>query len=227
MPNAVRAGENHPARHATSVADGLRGSTMSGSGTTELHFEPPGPGSWGLDPVHFPRPVTRYFAEVHPEPFGRGTAEFMAFYGSPLAGMFTEYVNGFSYHSMRPVPDEEIPQRFARAEEVWERKVWREQLHDWDETFKPAAISIHRELQSVDADGVVGRRPGRVPHQVSRAPREHDLPAHALHRVGDDAGRRPARAPRLLDRRCAGRRARDVARRRPRVGGRLRRARTA
>ena len=68
--------------------------------------------------------------------------------------MDTRYVNGFSYHSMRPVADDEIPQRFARAEEVWERKVWREQLRDWDETFKPAAISIHRELQSVDADGL-------------------------------------------------------------------------
>ena len=137
---------------------------MSGSGTTELHFEPPGPGSWGLDPVHFPRPVTRYFAEVHPEPFGRGTAEFMAFYGSPLAGMFTEYVNGFSYHSMRPVPDEEIPQRFARAEEVWERKVWREQLARLGRDIQ-AGRDQHPPRAAVGrCRRVVGRRPGRVPH---------------------------------------------------------------
>ena len=38
---------------------------------TELHFEPPGPGSWELDPVHFPRPMTRYWTEVHPEAFRR------------------------------------------------------------------------------------------------------------------------------------------------------------
>ena len=49
-----------------------------------LTFEPPGPGSWHRDPVHFPRPVTRYFAETHPEPFIRGTSEFMAFYGTPI-----------------------------------------------------------------------------------------------------------------------------------------------
>ena len=127
---------------------------MSGTGTTPLSFEPPGPGSWGLDPVHFPRPVTRYFAEMHPEPFRRGTHEFMAFYGTPLDALETQYVNGFAYNTMRPAPDEEIPQRFARAEEVWERKVWREQLSEWDETFKPAAIKIHRELQSVDADAL-------------------------------------------------------------------------
>ena len=39
---------------------------------TGLRFEPPGPGSWELDAVHFPRPVTRYYAEMHPEPFARG-----------------------------------------------------------------------------------------------------------------------------------------------------------
>jgi len=93
---------------------------------------------------------------MHPEPFRRGTHEFMAFYGTPLEGMVSQYVNGFAYHTMRPAPDEEIPQRFARAEEVWERKVWREQLNEWDETFKPAAIKTHRELQSVDADALSG-----------------------------------------------------------------------
>ena len=44
------------------------------------------------------------------------------------------------------------------------------------------------------------RRAGRVPHPLSRAPLADDLPAHALHRVGDAAGRRPARAPRGVDR---------------------------
>jgi phosphohistidine swiveling domain-containing protein len=127
---------------------------MSGDSTTALHFDAPGPGSWHLDPVHFPRPVTRYWAEMHPAPFRRGTHEFMAFYGTPIESMETQYVNGYAYNTMRPAPDEEIPQRFARAEEVWERKVWREQLREWDETFKPAAIKTHRELQSVDADAL-------------------------------------------------------------------------
>lgn len=127
---------------------------MSGEGTTALHFEPPGPGSWNLDPVHFPRPVTRYWTEMHPEPFRRGTHEFMAYLGTPLESLEVQYVNGFAYNTMRPAPDDEIPQRFARAEEVWERKVWRDQLREWDETFKPAAIRTHRELQAVDADAL-------------------------------------------------------------------------
>src|SRR4029077_849436 len=127
------------------------GGPMSGDGTTTRQYEPPGPGSWHLDPVHFPRPVTRYWMEMHPEPSRRGTHEFMAYYGAPIESMEMQYVNGFAYSTMHPAPDEEIPQRFARAEEVWERKVWRDQLREWDETFKPAAIKTHRELQSVDA----------------------------------------------------------------------------
>ncbi len=127
---------------------------MSGRGMTALHFEPPGPGSWNLDPVHFPRPVTRYWAEMHPEPFRRGTREFMAYYGSLIESLEMQYVNGFAYNAMRAAREDEIPQRFARAELVWEGKVWREQLREWDDTAKPAAVRTHRELQSVDVDAL-------------------------------------------------------------------------
>ena len=102
--------------------------------------------------MHFPRPVTRYWAEMHPAPFMRGFREFTGYYGMLLDTMEPHYVNGFSYMAMRPVAEDEVPQRFQRAEEVFERKLWRDQLRDWDETFKPAAIKAHRELQSVDPD---------------------------------------------------------------------------
>jgi rifampicin phosphotransferase len=121
---------------------------------TGLQFEPPGPGSWNLDALHFPRPVTRYWAEMHPEPFGRGAREFARYYGMLSDGVELQYINGFSYGKVRPVPDEEIPQRFQRAEEVWAGKLWRDQLRDWDETFKPASIRTHRELQSVDPEAL-------------------------------------------------------------------------
>jgi phosphohistidine swiveling domain-containing protein len=121
---------------------------------TELRFDPPGPGSWGLDAVHFPRPLTRYWTEMHPEPFKRGFSELTRFYGMLFEGMQYAYVNGFAYSNMRPVAEEEIPERIERAGEVFGRKLWREQLRDWDETFKPAAIATHRELQSVDPDAL-------------------------------------------------------------------------
>ena len=123
-------------------------------GAPELRFEPPGPGSWELDPVHFPRPVTRYLTETHPEPFRRGVQDFTRFYGMLIDGLEYKFVNGFVYRTVHPVAPEEIPVRFQRAEEVFQKKLWREQLKDWDETVKPASIRAHRELQAVDPDAL-------------------------------------------------------------------------
>src|SRR4051794_33307718 len=122
--------------------------------STKLSFEPPGPGSWEQDPVHLPRPVTRYFQETHPAPFKRGTNDFARFYGLLIDGLQIGYVNGFGYNQVLPAPDAEIPQRFARAEQVFTHKLWREQLQDWDRNCKPAAVAKHRELQAVEPDAL-------------------------------------------------------------------------
>jgi phosphohistidine swiveling domain-containing protein len=128
---------------------------MSESHTsTELRFEPPGPGSWEQDPVHFPRPLTRYFQETHPPSFRRGTNDFARFYGMLIDGLQIVYVNGFGYNQVLPAPDAEILERYQRAEQVFAQKLWREQLHDWDENRKPSSIATHRELQAVNPDAL-------------------------------------------------------------------------
>jgi pyruvate,water dikinase len=121
---------------------------------SELRFDPPGPGSWEIESVHFPRPVTRYWTETHPEAFKRGVRDFTSFYGMLIDTLDYAYVNGFAYMSVRPVAPEQVPERFSRAEELFAGKLWREQLRAWDETIKPAAIAAHRELQSVEPDGL-------------------------------------------------------------------------
>lgn len=124
------------------------------SDATGLHFEPPGPGFWELDPVHFPRPATRYWTELHPAAFKAGTGEFARNYGMLLDSLEMAYVNGFGYRILQPVAEEEIPHRFQRAEEVFEQKFWRQQVSDWNEKIKPASIQSHREIQSVDPDAL-------------------------------------------------------------------------
>lgn len=119
-----------------------------------LRFEPPGPGSWEQDPVHFPRPLTRYFQETHPPAFKKGTHEFARFYGMLIDGLEVAYVNGFAYNHVMPAPEAEIPERFKRADYALNHKLWREQLAAWDEKYKPSAIATHRELQSVDPDNL-------------------------------------------------------------------------
>src|SRR5436190_12543417 len=101
-----------------------------------------------------PRAMTRYWTEVHPAAFARGTADFASFYGMLIGGLAMSYVNGIGYKTVLPVPEDEIPQRFQRAEEVFAGRLWREQLREWDETFKPGAIAKHRELQAVDAEAL-------------------------------------------------------------------------
>jgi pyruvate,water dikinase len=121
---------------------------------TAGEFEAPGPGFWDRDAVHFPRPLTRYWAETHPEPFARGFAEFASSYGMLIGGLQMVYLNGVGYKQMRPVPDAEVPARFANAEAAISGKLWRRQLAEWDETYKPASISAHLELQAVEPDAL-------------------------------------------------------------------------
>ena len=120
--------------------------------STELHLEPPGPGPWTQDGVHFPRPLTRYFQEMHPAAFRAGTQEFARFYGMLIDGLQMAYVQGFGYNQVMPAPEAEIPERFQRAEQVYAEKVWREQLREWDERCKPTAIAQHLELQRIGPD---------------------------------------------------------------------------
>jgi phosphohistidine swiveling domain-containing protein len=91
---------------------------------------------------------------MHPEPFTRGFREFTSYYGMMIDTLAYAYINGFCYSQVVPVEGSEAPQRFQRAEEVFEKKVWRDQLREWDETFKPTSIKAHQELQSVDPDAL-------------------------------------------------------------------------
>ena len=104
--------------------------------------------------MHFPRPATRYWAEMHPEPFARGVAEFTKYYGMLLDTMEMRYINGIAYRRVVLVADDEVPARFQRADEVIAGKLWRDQLREWDERAKPTAIKAHRELQSVEPDSL-------------------------------------------------------------------------
>jgi rifampicin phosphotransferase len=121
---------------------------------TSLRFDPPGPGTWEQDPVHFPRPMTHYWQEMHPPAFKKGTSEFARLYGMLIDGIQVAYVNGFGYNQKLPAPESDIPERFKRAEQVYAQKLWREQLRDWDEKHKPSSIATHRKLQAVAPDSL-------------------------------------------------------------------------
>ena len=96
--------------------------------------------------------MTRYWQEMHPPAFKKGTNDFARFYGLVIDGIQVGYVNGFGYNQLMLAPEAQIPERIQRAEQVIPNKLWREQLCDWDENCKPSSIATHRELQSVNTD---------------------------------------------------------------------------
>ncbi len=122
--------------------------------SSELHFEAPAPGPWVQDPVHFPRPATRYYQEINPPSLKQGSNDFARFYGLLMDGLQYAFVNGFAYRQLLPPPESEIPERFKRAEQVYAQKLWREQLHEWDEKRKPSSVAMHKELQAINPDGL-------------------------------------------------------------------------
>jgi rifampicin phosphotransferase len=144
--------------------------TMTMTTVTEQGFSPPGPGVWMLDATHWTRPLTRFQAELFPEPFRRGFGESLRRYGSLLEYLDVGFANGFPYYRPRPVgaPEDvdahpprevwdelassnpEIRQRLATSARVFERKLWREDLARWDGEVKPAATRAHLELLAVD-----------------------------------------------------------------------------
>ena len=127
--------------------------TSQTAGTT-LQFEAPSQEPWELDGTHFPRPVTRFLQEELPDPFVEGFTETMRRYGLLLHHLEYRYVNRFSYLTPRPVPDQEVPERFAAASELFARKLWREDVDRWESEIKPRTIEAQLEIQAVDPAGL-------------------------------------------------------------------------
>src|SRR5437764_5112286 len=117
---------------------------MTASDTsTKLSLEPPGPGSWEQDPVHFPRPMTRYFQETHPASFKRGTNDFARFYGMLIDGLQIGYVNALGTNQLLPPPPPETPDRFKRADRACVQRLCRGRLGDGDDNPKQSPIPTH------------------------------------------------------------------------------------
>ncbi len=116
----------------------------------QTSFNPPGPGSWLLDSVHVPRPWSLYQAEIHPPSLAEGYRETARRYGLLMDTLDWRIVSGFAYFSVPPAPDAEVPARFEAAKEVFERKLWREDMARWEHDAKPASIQAHLALQAVD-----------------------------------------------------------------------------
>lgn len=134
---------------------------------SDLQFDPPGPGTWYFESLHFPAPLSRYFSEIYPPTMEAGTNRGLAEYGMPME-LEVETVNGYWYSARRPIlPDppyvQERPESCAELEaeyrrrvdrmaETFEAKRWRADIERWDAELKPAHRERLRSLQTVEPE---------------------------------------------------------------------------
>ena len=156
---------------------------MTASDTSTIPtFEPPGPGSWEQDPVHLPRPMTRYFQETHPASFQERHQRFCpllraAYRRSPDRLRERLRLQSSTAGAGRGDPSALCACRAGLCAQALAR----------------AASRLGRELQTgsrCETPRVAGRRSGRplrrragrLSDTLSRPPFVHDRAAHALHR---------------------------------------------
>lgn len=133
-------------------------------------FEPPGKGPWELESTHNSRPLTLLAQAGFSEGFVRGFREGTARYGVLLDHLRPGFAQSFMYMQPRPVgaPEgamgappklvlqlvsrlhPEMRRRSKAAARAIAEKIWREDLRNWDEVDKPAAIAQHQAIQAVD-----------------------------------------------------------------------------
>lgn len=135
-----------------------------------MRWERPGPGSWMLDAEHSERRKSRYVREEFTTLYAEGFRQGFARYGALLDTIECAFVNGFTYIGLRPLgapPDATgtppralfwlltrlhpaLRKRIKRAREVFESRLWREDLDEFLEEDWPATLAAYERIQSCD-----------------------------------------------------------------------------
>jgi phosphohistidine swiveling domain-containing protein len=168
-------------------------------------WNPPGPGPWQQDSAHNPTSQSVIMTDVYAAGFNRGFSETFGRYGLLLDSLALGVVNGFTYHQPQPFdmpgpdgpmsPDElhaEFGRRLGVAAGVFETKLWRQDLADWDNEWKPRAIARHRELSDVpladlDDAALIEHLRAAAAHVEAMAYQHHRFNMAAILPVGDFA----------------------------------------
>jgi len=148
---------------------------------------------------------TACMADMYPVGFNRGFAETLARYGALLNNLAMAQVNGFTYHQPQPfdmpgpdgplTPEQigaEIGRRLELASKVFETKLWRQDLDEWDNEAKPRSVERHRQLGDIDLRALDNEQLGEHVSSVAENVTEmvyqhHRFNLAALVPVGDFA----------------------------------------
>ena len=143
----------------------------------ERTWEPPGKGPWELEAMHFSRPLARFGQDALCTSFAKGFAEGTARYGVLLSHLRPGLANGFMYSqpvafaapegAMGPPPKPilwlltrlhpKMRARIATSARAFDGRRWRDDVVEWDEVDRPAAVAKHRAIQAVDVAALSDR----------------------------------------------------------------------
>jgi len=148
-------------------------------GSAHLAFDPPGPGTWLLDGVHMPRPMSNFHRAIFPPALFAGFNDFCKRYGLLVDGLRYNMIHGLGYFQVVPAAPEAAPERFGAAEKALAGKLWRADLARWDSEVKPAAIRQHLALQAIDptmlSDADLERHIERCTEHLKAMVRQHHI----------------------------------------------------
>lgn len=136
----------------------------------KLEFEPPGPGSWALETVHFTRPFSMFGCDTFFNAMSEGMRHSNERYGHPIDNIDFRRVGGFMYNQPLPVGAPKgatgLPPKWLfrliqflhpairrrRKRGIWafQEKLWRQDADLWDNEVKPWSLARAAELRSVD-----------------------------------------------------------------------------
>ena len=137
----------------------------------DLHFEPPGPGSWKNDRSHCLGSVTPIVQDLMSTSMENGFRTLFARLGVPADTLQARFVNGFMYTRMRPLIGgdkaatklpplpilklasrlhPEMRRRAKTAATTLAKRPWRDVIAEWSATTRPHLQDQNLRLQATD-----------------------------------------------------------------------------
>ena len=107
--------------------------------------------TWFRDEMHFPEPLTPLTAWLLASTFNVGTPRACEELAMDMKGLLYGVFNGYGYNLTAPVPEEELPARRERSQQVMPARL--DGLRrDWEERYLPRVLELTREIDSLDLE---------------------------------------------------------------------------